>query len=133
MHMVLPLITASPNPEHLTPPGPGGAELHLTEPPFNRVPRTSALRSSEKFATKGPNITLLEDAQSLPAVLLWEQPLRWGAWERSTRDEVRDDLVGAPRWVCCRPRSCSEANPGHFPEMGNTRDHYLPSVPRPRR
>ena len=34
--------------------------------------RTSGLRSSEKFATKGPNITLLEDAQILPALLLWE-------------------------------------------------------------
>jgi hypothetical protein len=31
---------------------------------------SSPLRSSEKFDTKGPNITLLEDAQSLPALLL---------------------------------------------------------------
>jgi len=32
--------------------------------------RSSHTRSSEKFATKGPNITLLEDAQILPALLL---------------------------------------------------------------
>jgi hypothetical protein len=47
---LIPLITASPNrPNILGHQDGGGAELHLSELPFNRGPRTSAKRRSKKF------------------------------------------------------------------------------------
>jgi hypothetical protein len=42
MHMVLPLIGASPRVPNILRQDRGGAELHSTELPFNSVPRTSA-------------------------------------------------------------------------------------------
>jgi hypothetical protein len=49
--MVLPPITGSPRaPNILRYQDRGGAELHLIELPFKRIPRTSALRRSANFA-----------------------------------------------------------------------------------
>jgi hypothetical protein len=90
--MVLPPMSRLlPTPNVLRHQDRGGADLHLSDLPFNRVARTSALRSSEKFIREKLESRLTSTSEGLQDVLgtavfaLW-QPLA----------QLADDQAGNP-------------------------------------